>query len=130
MPFDADAISRTERKPNDLIPAGTRVRVRVEAAVEAKSKAGTEMVELRLRVEGGPHAGASLFERHVLTGVGAVFLADLSRAIGRPRWQHAPELERGTCEAIVRVEAQDGYAARNRVGRYVVAAIRDSDVPF
>lgn len=138
MPFDADTIPRDARKSSELIPAGTRVRVRVESAVESVSQAGNDMVEVRLRVDSGPHAGASIFERHVMTGKGAVFLADLSRAVGLTKWQHASELERRVCEVEVKVEAQEGYAPRNRVGRYVVPAnppsapeYQDSDlVPF
>lgn len=137
MPFDADAISRGKRNSNELIPAGTRVTVRIESAVEAVSQAGNKMVEVRLRVDSGPHAGASIFERHTMTGKGAVYLADLSRAVGCLRWQHASELERRTCELVVTIQAQEGYETRNRVGRYVVTTTspgtpeyRDTDVPF
>lgn len=127
MPFDADKVDRSGARNDVLIPARTLVRVRVESAVEKVSQAGNEMVEVRLRVEGGPYASASIFDRHTMTGKGAVFLADLTYAVGLKSWRLESErpagtpneLERRVCDVEVKVEAQEGYAPRNRVGRYL-----------
>lgn len=131
MPFDADAIPRGDHKSTELIPGGTRLLVRVEHAMEAVSQAGNDMVEVRLRVASGPYSGASIFERHTMTGKGAVFLADLSRAVGHPRWAQASELERRSCEVEVKVEEQAGYQPRNRIAKYIVpVAVASSPPPF
>lgn len=118
-----------------LIPAGTKARVRVEAAKEVATRnGGFPMLKVRLRIVEGPFSGDSIFDQNLLDHdnatakrLGQVRVRDLSRAVGLPDWDHAGQLEGRVCDVEIGIEpARAGYAAKNVIAQYMAPG---GDVP-
>jgi hypothetical protein len=127
MKFNADTAPQPTARDSGPLPDGTYT-VKVEQATELDNKSGTgRYLELVLVVIEGPHRGRKLWARYTTEhqsakaqeiGLGQV--SELSRALGRPAWDHESELQE--LVADVRVGRQKDNAERNEVKGWQVSA--------